>query len=280
MKVALATLAVLVLVPVAASQSPPGWLGTTITADYDVDYTIIGRLEDADGHGMAYHAVTVGVDGPNGAVVKPLDLLTNCWGDFDAIWPLHNLTDRYTAKVTVDGQPYTQAVDVVHRRNDFAIRSDRSAGPSPECEQDEWSVSATRLTVVGQVLKASAPYEGPMGNTLYADPVPGVPVNIRYDPEAGGTSLVTREFANEYGAFRFSFLNLTLPVEGRLAVLFEDDFSQTFNETVEEDHAKYYVLSRPPAHALAPRGSPGPTWALFLVGAAVAASLLARRRAP
>lgn len=279
MRLGLALLAALAVLPVAASQGVPGWLGATITADYDVDYTIIGRLEDADGYGVASHPITVGVDGPNGPVVKPLELLTNCWGDFDAIWPLHNLTDRYTAKITVDGQDYTQAVDIVHRRNDFAVRLDRSSQPSSMCEKDEWNVSRTRLTVLGQVLRASPPYLGPKGNTLYADPVPGVPVNIRYDPKAGGTSLATREFANEYGSYRFSFLNLTFPVEGTISVLFEDDFSRTFNETVEADHPKYYVVSRPEVVAQPPRGSPAPGWAFAALAAAGAALLLARRRA-
>lgn len=276
----LATLVILTAPALAQLEQHPD--PRTRSARYDLAYSVLGRVIDADGNYAAKYPVTAEVIGRDGPVGKATTVLTNCFGDFDVYWGLYNVSDRWTVKLTTGGQSREQGVDPVHRRNDFAVQLDRSLPEPPESDPNcrgSWGHSKNRETFTGQLLKPTPPYKGPADNTLYAEPQNGVLVTLKWVKPDGTIQYPNIPlYTNEEGAYKHSFTNEVggPPPAGYVLVWFADDPSQVTNVTLG-DPMHYHVVSRPAARPPPPpNGAPD----VGVVGAlaAVAVALLAARR--
>lgn len=246
---------------------------------YDLTFSVVGKVVDADGRTASRFPVTVEVEGPRGAVAKPVTVVATCFGEFDAYWPIYNLSDRLTVKVTAGGLSFSQPVDVLHRRNDFAIQLDRTLEKPTEAQcASAWDLSDHRATFVGQFLRETPPYRGPADNELRAEPIEGQLVTLRWVDPAGRVSFPQFPvYTNEEGVYKYAFTNAVdgPEIAGYVQVWF-DDPTDTTNVTLE-DGVRYHVVSRPEVRPPRPAfDSPAP--AVASVALAVALALALRRR--
>lgn len=254
-----------------------------VSPAYATNLTVVGRVVDSEGNYAAKYPVTVSVEGVDGQVGKQTTVFTTCYGDFDVYWELADVSDRWTVRLATGGLTFEQAVDVVHRRNDFAIQLDRTIVGPPESDAScygSWIFSKTRETFAGQLLEPSPPYKGAKGQTLVAKPLNGVLVTPKWVKPDGTVEYPKNPvYTNEQGAYKYSLFTPvgSPPPAGYVLVWFENDPAKVTNVTLGSEPTHYYVVSQPPVKVTPPlHDTPGLAAAAAL--AALALVAVARRR--
>ena len=254
-----------------------------VSPPYATTYSVVGRVVDADGNYAAKYPVTVSVEGVDGQVGKATTVLTTCYGDFDVYWELADVSDRWTVRLTTGGKTLEQAVDVVHRRSDFAVQVDRALPEPPESDtncRSSWIYSHNRETFAGQLLDPTPPYKGEKGNKLVAKPKNGVLVTPKWvKPDGSVEYPKVPVYTNEQGAYKYSLTNEIggPPPAGYVLVWFEDDPSVVTNVTLGNP-THYNVVSRPPVRVTPPlHDTPAPAAAAALAALLVVAVAWRRR---
>ena len=280
----LALLALPALLPGAGAQTPI----QPVTGAYEDVYVVMGRAVDSRGEPASGAELTLTLSQP-GVRAEPLRATANCKGDFITSFNLRKATAEGSVTITLHGRGNASGATVTERFDPFFRRTDalvRLPGPwEYRCseKEDVWPVA---LTVTGRIVNRTDPWEKD-GVTYDGRPYSGQ-ARLRFlapdgtvscpPPANGAPGVCDFLYVDERGDFRYTF-TFGGPVEakGTMTVTLG---GQTWSADVDPVTRQAVLLIEATGRGVPvpPAETPGPG-PLLLAFAAVAAALLARRRA-